>query len=182
MSEALPQSNENTADASMTSVDVAELYALLDDSGIRVWVDGGWGVDALLGEQTRPHADLDLAVEWKDVARLRQVLGSQTYREIRQESQWNFVLEDDTGREIDVHSFVFDAAGKVVDGIMYPAESLTGTGSIDGRTVRCISPQWMVRFHTGYRLRASDFQDVTALCERFGLEYPQEYKSFKKSD
>jgi len=31
--------------------------------GIEIWLDGGWGVDALLGEQTRPHKDLDIVVE-----------------------------------------------------------------------------------------------------------------------
>ena len=35
---------------------------MLQSAGVRVWLDGGWSVDALLGEQTRPHADLDLAV------------------------------------------------------------------------------------------------------------------------
>jgi len=28
--------------------------------GTDVWIGGGWGVDALVGEQTRPHGDLDL--------------------------------------------------------------------------------------------------------------------------
>jgi lincosamide nucleotidyltransferase A/C/D/E len=30
---------------------------------IEFYVDGGWGVDALLGKQTRPHADLDIAIQ-----------------------------------------------------------------------------------------------------------------------
>ena len=29
---------------------------------------------------------------------------------------------------------------------MYPAESLTGTGVIEGQAVRCISPKYMVEF------------------------------------
>lgn len=37
----------------MNSADVVDLYAHLTDLGIEVWLDGGWGVDALLGEQTR---------------------------------------------------------------------------------------------------------------------------------
>jgi hypothetical protein len=27
-----------------------------------IWLDGGWGVDALVGEQTREHEDLNLIV------------------------------------------------------------------------------------------------------------------------
>jgi lincosamide nucleotidyltransferase A/C/D/E len=65
---------------------------------------------------------------------------------------------------------------------MYPAASLTGTGIVNGHTVKCISPEYMVKFHTGYKLRDRDFKDVLALCERFGIELPEEYAHLKKSD
>jgi hypothetical protein len=50
-----------------------------------VWIDGGWGVDALLGVQTRPHKDLDVAVEPKQVAALREFLHKQEYRDTKLE-------------------------------------------------------------------------------------------------
>ena len=28
--------------------------------GCRFWLEGGWGVDALVGRQTRPHRDVDI--------------------------------------------------------------------------------------------------------------------------
>jgi polyisoprenoid-binding protein YceI len=31
--------------------------------GCRFWVEGGWGVDALVGRQTRPHRDLDIDID-----------------------------------------------------------------------------------------------------------------------
>jgi lincosamide nucleotidyltransferase A/C/D/E len=37
-------------------------------------LDGGWGVDALVGDQTRPHADLDLAVDRDELERIQQNL------------------------------------------------------------------------------------------------------------
>src|SRR5262249_47192383 len=43
--------------------------------------------------------------------------------------------------------------GPTEKGEMYPAASLTGSGCISGRTVRCISPEWMVKFHSGYKLK-----------------------------
>jgi lincosamide nucleotidyltransferase A/C/D/E len=55
----------------MTSPDVVDLYRYLEQSGIRVWLEGGWGVDALLGRQLRSHNDLDIAIDWNDVPRLR---------------------------------------------------------------------------------------------------------------
>ena len=39
----------------MEAGDVIELLKLLEQQEIGVVVDGGWGVDALLGSQTRPH-------------------------------------------------------------------------------------------------------------------------------
>jgi lincosamide nucleotidyltransferase A/C/D/E len=59
----------------MTSVDVIEIYTTLADLGICVWIDGGWGVDALLGRQTRSHKDLDIAIEDHQLSQLEQVLG-----------------------------------------------------------------------------------------------------------
>jgi lincosamide nucleotidyltransferase A/C/D/E len=47
----------------MTSIDVIDFYTTLENLGIEIWVDGGWGVDALLGEQTLPHKDLDIAIQ-----------------------------------------------------------------------------------------------------------------------
>src|SRR6266700_6998743 len=44
----------------MTAADVLEIVDLLERVGVEPWVNSGWGVDALLGEQTRPHEDLDL--------------------------------------------------------------------------------------------------------------------------
>ncbi len=51
----------------VTAKDVLELLSALHRGGVEVWVDGGWGVDALLREQTRPHSDLDLVARLEDV-------------------------------------------------------------------------------------------------------------------
>src|SRR4051812_46761814 len=45
----------------MTAADVVELVRVLRVHNVDVVLDGGWGVDALLERQTRPHADLDIA-------------------------------------------------------------------------------------------------------------------------
>jgi hypothetical protein len=44
----------------MTAKEAIELYELFDQHGIKVWIDGGWGVDALLGHQTRKHNDYNV--------------------------------------------------------------------------------------------------------------------------
>ena len=169
----------------LTAADVLSLYSELEGLGIAIWIDGGWGVDALLGEQTRPHEDLDIAIEQKDVVMLRSLLESRGYREIKLEEArpWNFVLADANGREIDFHVLVLDVKGDGIYGPpenneMYPAAALTGTGLLLGRTVRCISAEWAVKFHSGYELREKDFRDVSALCEKFGIQLPEAFAGF----
>lgn len=160
--------------------DVVELLKLFDDYQVDVWVDGGWGVDALLGEQTRLHADLDIALAHQDVPALKALLARRGYREIPRDDSWecNFVLEDEQGRQVDVHACTFDADGNNIFGVTYPFDSLTGSGVIGGHPVKCISPDWMVKFHTGYKLDEHDYHDVKLLCERFGIEMPHEYDEF----
>ena len=47
----------------MRAEEVTALYTLLAEREVRVWVDGGWGIDALLAEQTRQHKDFDALVQ-----------------------------------------------------------------------------------------------------------------------
>lgn len=171
----------------MNAEEVVELYNQLENLGVKIWIDGGWGVDALLGKQTRPHEDVDIVIQQKDLPALRRLLEDQGYTDIPRDdtSDWNFVLGDDQGRLVDLHVIVFDEEkngiyGPAEQGEMYPAESLTGRGVIGNQKVRCISAEYMVQFHTGYELKESDYQDVSALCEKFGIDLPDEYEGFVK--
>ncbi len=163
----------------MEQTEVIALYQLLGAHGIEVWLDGGWGIDALIGEQTRPHSDLDIAVRHDDVAELRQLLNARGYKTVeRSDTQpWMFMLGDDQGHEVDVHSFIFDEHGANIYGIAYPAESLTGAGSLGGQAVRCIAAAWAVKFHTAYAPRAVDRHDLKLLHERLGVSVPDQYKA-----
>ena len=165
----------------MTAQAVIEFVKLLNTHKIEVWIDGGWGVDALLGKQTRLHADLDIAVLHADVPHIRALLAARNYQEVPRDDtrECNFVLGDDAGHLIDVHSFTFDSAGKIVFGVEYPYASLRGTGSIDGIPVKCITPEWMVKFHSGYQLDENDYHDVKLLCQHFRFELPAEYADFE---
>ena len=60
----------------MRAEDVIGICRLLEADGIQVWLTGGWGIDALLREQTRPHKDLDVIMLVDDVVRMRELLGS----------------------------------------------------------------------------------------------------------
>ena len=172
----------------MIATDVFEIYTDLEKQGITIWIDGGWGVDALLGEQTRPHQDLDIVIQQRDVPGLRALLEVRGYKEIKIEEvrPWNFVLGDESGREIDVHVIVLVSNGDGIygpaeNGQVYPSASLRGSGIIQGHTVKCISAEWAVKFHSGYQLKEKDFADVFALCKKFGLDLPEEFLPFVRS-
>jgi len=180
------QSEVTMPEPRMTSTDVIDFYTGLDSLGIQLWIDGGWGVDALLGEQTRPHADLDIVIQQKDLQKVVKLLVDRGYKNVQRDDTrlWNFVLGDDRGREIDFHVIVFNDKGDGIYGppevdFVFPAGSLSGIGKIDGYEVRCTAPEYMVKFHTGYEPQEKDFRDVSALCQKFCIDYPEEYTRFR---
>lgn len=168
----------------MKAETVIELLKLFAENEIETVVDGGWCVDALLGEKTREHQDLDIAIEHKDVPKLRKLLINHGFRDIPRDDtrDCNFVLGDRNGNSVDVHSYTFDENGNNVYGVEYLPEHFTGNGTIKDHPVKCISPEWMVRFHTGYELDENDFSDTSALCERFNIPLPEEYDKFVKEN
>jgi lincosamide nucleotidyltransferase A/C/D/E len=160
---------------------VLDVLDRLDAAGIEWWVDGGWGIDALLGEERRPHDDLDLVVRREEIHRLPALFPEFT----RDEEWWpaRFVLRSGDGRQIDFHPVEFDERGdgwqELIDGSRgrYPAADLAGSGRIGGRQVRCITPELQLRHHD-YSTGGPDdidWDDVRVLCERFGLAIPPAY-------
>lgn len=166
----------------VTSELVVSLYNELSEKGLKIWLDGGWGVDAIIGVQTRPHGDVDLIVQKKDVGGLNAFFTEKGYAEVpRDDSRWwNYVLGDENGNEVDVHVIEIDEEGNgiygpVENGDAYPAQALTATGTIDGVKVNCLSPEYQLESHTGYEIRVKDINDVKAICDKYGLKAPEVY-------
>jgi lincosamide nucleotidyltransferase A/C/D/E len=161
----------------MTSCYVLSLYNQCEKNGITIWIDGGWGVDALLGFQSREHDDLDIAIHHNDNAIFRRILEHDGYmEELRfDSSEFMYVMVNEAGQSVDIHVFEYDENGKNIYGIEYPFGSLTGTGVIDGQDVRCIDPEWQFQFKTGYDPKEKDIHDVRALSVKFGFELPARY-------
>ena len=83
----------------------------LAQAGIRVWLDGGWGVDALLGEQTRVHDDLDIVVELHRVEDTIAALTPHGFVLCENVLPTWAVLRSADGRQIDMHPITFDGEG-----------------------------------------------------------------------
>jgi lincosamide nucleotidyltransferase A/C/D/E len=130
-------------DPEMTASDVVDIVQLLTQNHIDVCIDGGWGVDALLAEQTRTHSDLDIAVPHRDVPQVRALLEERGYKDVPRDDtrDCNFVLGDSQGHQIDVHSYTFDSAGNHVYGVEYPADSLTGTETREKSGSVCVTKE-----------------------------------------
>jgi len=180
--------------------DVISIYQSLSANGIQVWLTGGWGIDALLQEQTRPHKDLDLIILVDDIVRMRDLLGRDGYglKELWSENSWvvdahgtetptAFVLQDSEGREVDAHAMHLDDRGTGVpawaddEGLVFKREDLAGEGMIGRFAVRCLSPEMQMSCHTGYDLPDEQLRDLELLHERFGVEYPNEHSRPRQS-
>jgi lincosamide nucleotidyltransferase A/C/D/E len=167
--------------AMLDASDVLVVLDQLDRAGLVVWLDGGWGVDALVGRQSRPHHDLDLVIARHDCVAAQAALaglGFQPDLTAVPGLPARLVLADADGRRVDLHPVVFDQQGngwqELGEGAWgaYPAEGLTGVGRVGGRQVRCLTPQLQVRHHLGYPLGATDRHDLGLLAERFGVAVP----------
>jgi lincosamide nucleotidyltransferase A/C/D/E len=163
----------------MLPVDVVEIVRLLESHGIDVWIVGGWGVDALIGEQTREHLDLDVIVRSEDIKRLRELLGEHGFKHLHDwpEAFESFVLVDDRERKVDVHPVAFNEAGESVQKFTtgdrtYDATTFTGIGVIGGERVRCGTAEAQVLAHSGYELADVDIRDLRVLRDRLGVELP----------
>ena len=164
----------------MTAELAVELLDLLERNDVAVWLEGGWGIDALLERETRVHDDLDVLVRFEDVPALRRLLGGRGYAGGDEDDPLlSFYLVDAKGHQVDVHPFCVTERG---DGLyrmesgrdwVYPASAFGGRGRILGREVRCLTPDIQLVCHaTGYTLDEAHRRDVLALCERFGLPVP----------
>ena len=185
----------------MTAADLVDLYSGLVARGVRLWVDGGWGVDALCGRQTRPHKDFDAMAAFEDLPALTGFLSGHGFslKEIWEENRWTpcplppaligrrhpaaeaataFVLKDHLGRELDFHVVRFDERGRAMPAwdsdFVFPPDAFTGLGVVGGTRVRCLSAEAQMRTRTGYALQESDLHDLRLLHDRFGVDYPDE--------
>ncbi len=148
-----------------------EVLAVLDavrSTGCRFWLEGGWGVDALVGRQTRPHRDVDVDFDADYEERVLQALSLLGYSI---ETDWRpnrVELAAAGSRWVDLHPLVIDDNGDArqaaLDGGWHEFHrSWFTTGSLGGVTVPCVSAEAQRVFRTGYELRTVDRLDLAQL-------------------
>jgi lincosamide nucleotidyltransferase A/C/D/E len=172
----------------MHATEVLEVLDGLKASGLDVWVAGGWGVDALLGAQTRQHDDLDLIVDLAREGEAQTALQALGFRRIRTEvfhgalMPKQIILRDRAGRIVDLHGVdartwpgswrgLLDSAGR--SAVPFDPAKPFAVGMIEGRAVECLTPELQLASRQVYELTDPAVADVRALCARFDLGEPQ---------
>ncbi len=165
----------------MGARDVLEIVGRLGGEGIRVWLDGGWGVDALIGEQTRDHDDLDVVIALADAEAARAALAPLGYALADDERPTRFVIGAPGDRRVDFHTVTFDAGGGGIQALQdgsswrYPPEGFSGVGRLAGEAVRCLTAEVQVLTHVGYDPDDTDRHDMQMLRDRLGVALPASY-------
>jgi len=161
----------------MSEDDVIDLLKNTERIGVDVWITGGWGVDALVGHQTRPHNDIDIFIQKKDRATFTEMISSNGYCEANIESDDQAVWRDIYDRTIDLHIFEFAETGTLrFENKIYSTEIFNKKGTIGGTTVRCLTAEAQLLYHQGYEQKEKDRHDVLLLCKTFGFSIPEEYE------
>lgn len=162
----------------MTATQALDLAESAAAAGVQVWVMGGWGIDALLGQETREHHDLDLLVRARDLPALESLLRAHGFTRAYEWEEndpidldgriWDtaFVEHHLDGREVDVHAV--EVAGLSVslrtrDPWDLPPQPLDGAGTIRGRVVPCVTADAQRAMHRGYELPERHREDLRRL-------------------
>jgi len=159
----------------MTADDVLFIHTLLREAGTDVWIGGGWGIDALVGDQSREHRDLDLMHRLDQEPAVVAALAQAGFAETLDARPVRFVVSDRSGREIDLHPLVFAQDGSAMQAspdpqrpFAYPASCFV-IGVVAGTAVPCMSAEQQVYFHQGYEPSDRDLHDMARLRKAFGI-------------
>jgi lincosamide nucleotidyltransferase A/C/D/E len=147
--------------------DVHDILQALEAVGADPRLSGGWGIDALVGDQTRPHRDVDLAVRAEAINAAVEALRTRGFEVT---TDWLPVRIEVSRQErhVDLHPLHYRDDGSAWQSSLnettfeYPAEAWVA-GRIGGRTVVCLSPSMQRRFHSGYELSGKDRHDLATL-------------------
>ena len=146
-----------------------------------MWLDGGWGVDALIGRQTRDHDDLDLVIPLPEADTARRTLTALGFGLMEDEATLCFVARDARDRRVDVHTVAFDEEGgglqRQEDGGLwrYPPEGFSGIGRLENRAVACLTAVVQILCHLSYEPDDTDRRDRKPLAESRGMTLPPPY-------
>lgn len=154
--------------ATTSEAEVLAVVGWLTARGAIYQVNGGWGVDALVGRQTRPHRDLDVFVDEVAVPDLLAWLRHRGYQVVEDWLPVRIELASPCGR-VDVHPMAIQANGDGVQqglggDVFVHAATDRMTGHIGGHPVSVACRKWLIELRQGYDPRPEDLHDLALLA------------------
>lgn len=164
-----------------TERQVLAILDILDEAALRYWIAGGWGIDALVGDQTRGHDDVDIILDAfeHNIHRAADALRAHGFnlQEHDRFPTWmpdRWCFQDNLNCQVELVSLDLDRVKRAFlreapdrGGDFLPF----GTGTIAGRAVPCLSPGAQRIVHGGFPARPTDHSDL-ALLERLPSPLP----------
>ena len=145
---------------------------LLNELQIQYWVEGGWGIDLLLGKQTREHRDIDIDFDASVESVLMEKLLEHGYQLMTDERPTRVELYHPEHGYLDLHPFDLSEPGKMKqanpEGGWFELEAAWFSEAIfESRWIPCVSVEGQRLFHSGYELRTVDQLDLEQLNARY---------------
>jgi lincosamide nucleotidyltransferase A/C/D/E len=157
----------------------------LEAASVRYWLAGGWGVDALLGRQTRTHRDLDIVIDKfeSNEPKARHALEAIGFRHVKFDTAGAWMplrstLDDDSGHKVELmgidRSRLMSAMGVRAGGEDATSEfddqvgEVFTEGTVNRRKVPCLSARVQRLFHTGFHLEPGGRHNVGLLDTEIG--------------
>jgi lincosamide nucleotidyltransferase A/C/D/E len=155
--------------------------------GVPFWLAGGWGVDALLGRQTRQHRDLDVVIGdfERNEPKARRVLLFLGFDHVKTDKGGVWMpsrssFEDEAGclvelLDIDweylrgVLAFDSEHGSKLTAPSEELADEVFTVGTMNGRDVPCLTAAAQLLFHMGFPLEAAGQADISLLRSELGI-------------
>jgi len=165
--------------------ELIEVAGALEAANVRYWLAGGWGVDALVGRQTRTHRDLDVVIDRfeSNEPRARHALEAIGFRHVKFDAGgiWmplRSTLDDDSGHKVELMGIDWPrltremraraGAGGATPASDAQVEDVFAEGTVNGRRVPCLSAQVQRLFHTGFHLEPGGHHNVNLLDSEIG--------------
>lgn len=151
-----------------TKENLMEVLNLLEGLKMKYWIDGGWGVDILLGKQHREHRDIDVDFDGEFTGILLETLKEKGYEITTDWRPARIELYHPELGYIDIHPLIISKDGSAKqaglnnDWYDFKAEWFS-SALFDDRIIPCISAEAQKIFHSGYELREVDKIDMKNL-------------------
>jgi lincosamide nucleotidyltransferase A/C/D/E len=169
----------------MSATDVLWVLDALDRESLRFSLAGGWGIDALIGAQSRQHDDLDVVIDdyEHNEPKARRALVELGFRLVGSQTRRTWMpdlasFDDGAGHRVELVSIDWERLSNAWDAS--PSTSREGDltpevfaqGTINGVAVPCLSSRVQLLYHMGYPLKDVLQRDVELLQSVFGPLHP----------